>query len=141
MSHVRTAEDQALIQLDRWLGYEVKSALLLGLLFLLPMGPVVWMLHALMVVFTPVMIVQLYRARWYRSLALFIVMMACGYVVPRVMTVDPLMGGILYPAAQFVPFYFFCWALKWVIRDRVSELRALEKMRAEDLLVKRRSGH
>jgi hypothetical protein len=136
---MRTAEEQALFQLDRWLGYEVKSTLLLGLLFLLPMGPVVLLLQVLLVVFMPIMIVQLYRAKWFKTLAFFVLIMAFGFLMPRSVSLDPRMEAVLYPIFLFVPFYFFCWVLKWVVSERVSELKALEKMRVEDALRKSRS--
>jgi hypothetical protein len=59
--------------------------------------------------------------------------------MPRSVSLDPRMEAVLYPIFLFVPFYFFCWVLKWVVSERVSELKALEKMRVEDALRKSRS--
>lgn len=131
---MRTPQDNALFKLHRWLSYEVKSALAAGLIFILPYGLVITLLYVLMALFIPVMVVQLFRAQWFGWLGFFVVMMLSGWGVPRLVNLDPRMIQAVYSISIFVPFYFYCWVLRWVVGERVSEIRAMEAMRQMDAI-------
>ncbi len=131
---MRTPQDHALFKLHRWLSYEVKSAGAVVLIFFLPYGLVITLLYALMLLFIPVMAVQLYRAQWFGWLSFFVVMMLLGWGIPRSVGLDPRMIQAVYSISIFVPFYFYCWILRWVVGERVTEIRAMEVMRQMDAI-------
>lgn len=127
-----SAEEEALFRLDRWLSYEVRSGWALLILFWMPGGIVMTLLYGLIVVFLPLIAVQLYHARWFKTLAALIVLCALGYVLPRMFEMDPRMIAWVHAAGMFIPFYFFCWVLRWVVAEKVSEVKALKAMARMD---------
>ena len=133
----RSREHEALVRLHRLLNYQIGSALIAGLIFLLPYGIVITGLYLLALVFTPIMLVLLYRARWYGSIAVFMVLVGAGWFGPRMVSMDPGMMQAIHSIGFFVPFYFYCWILRWVVGDKVSEIRGLEAMERMDAVNRR----
>lgn len=128
-------EAQALIRLNRWLSYEVRSGWGVLLLFWLPTGIVMSGLYLLIAVFLPLLLLELYRARWFGSMVWLVVLVAAGFFIPRSFAMDPRMLPWVWSAGLFIPFYFYCWVLRWVVAEKVDEIRelaTLEQMRAVD---------
>lgn len=136
----RSDERAALERLHRLLNYQVGSALLAGLIFLLPYGIVISGLYLLVALFTPVMLVLLYRARWFGWMAAFMVLVGGGWLAPRLLSLDPRMIQAVYSIGLFVPFYFYCWILRWVVSEKVAEIRGLEEMERLDAINRRKTG-
>ena len=130
-------ERRALYSLDRWLNFEIKSSFLTGAIFFLPYGLVFTALQALMVVFFPVLIWRLIEARWFRTLAVFAVLMAGAQFGLQALGLAPAVTGYLAPMARLIPFYLFCIILRFVVADRLHDLDGaamLARWDSEDLL-------
>jgi len=124
----RRIEEQALMRLDRWLGFEVKSGWAVLLLFWLPTGMVMPLLYLLVVVFLPLVLMQLYKARWFKWLGVLLVLVSAGILLPRSFVMDVRMVPWVYSAGLFIPFYFYCWVLRWTVSEKVVEIREMEAL-------------
>ncbi len=132
MLGMRSREEEALVRLDRWLSYEVKSGWGIVLMFFAPIQLVITALYLLMIVFVPLIVVELFKARWYKTTAALVVLVLAGYLLPRSITMDPRMITWMYGLGVFVPFYFFCWGLRWVVAEKVAEIKATEAFERMD---------
>jgi len=140
MGFGRTPEDDALVRLHGLLNYQVGSALLASLVFLLPIGIVTSGLYLIAALLTPLMLVLLYRARWFGWMAAFVVLVGAGWLGPRLVSLDPLMIQTAHSVGLFVPFYFYCWILRWVVGDKVSEIKGMEEMARPDAVNRQKMG-
>ena len=128
MLNQRSREEEALFKLDRWLSYEVRSGWALVILFWMPAGIVMTMLYGLIAVFLPLIAMQLYRAKWLKTVTALVLMCLMGFLIPRSIEMDVRMMAWVYAAGMFVPFYFFCWILRWVVSEKVGEIKAMETL-------------
>jgi len=131
----RSVEEQALTRLNRVLDYEIKSTALLVLLFFLPIGPVVSLLYLLVFASLPFLVLNLVKARWIGWAVWFVVSVALGWTLPRIIEMDPRMWFVVRAMSLFVPFYFSCWILRWQVNDAVTEMKdeeALAHMSAQE---------
>ena len=121
LAHSVTEEEYSLRQLHYWLRYEGLTPLLGGFAFFVPYGLVMTVLVGLAVVFAPYMVWQLWRAKWFKTLAVFAVCVGVPLVVSRFVSADSFVLKFLLTYGPLVPFYFFTWILRLVIGEELAE--------------------
>ncbi len=118
-------EESSLRKLQYWLEYEKYTAILAGaapwFYFI-----VIRILYLAAVVFTPYMLWHLYKAGWYKSIAIFVVTVLIPFLVFQfIQTESALLGFVLTFSTLFL-FYFYTWILSYMIKNHLMELKELK---------------
>lgn len=121
-------EEYALRGLHHWLTRGGSSVLLAPMGVFVPYSIVLSVLFVCAVVFTPYMLYQLVKARWYKSVATFVVTVLVPFIVFRFVSGSST-GMALMAFVPFVAFYLYTWILRAVVGDYLrekAEVRVLE---------------
>lgn len=117
-------EEDALRQLHRWLKYEGLVPLGGAFAFFTPYGLVVLILAGTAVAFTPYLLYQLWRARWWKSIVTFVVVVLAPLGFWLAGFGDEL-GQYLLSAVPLAAFFVYTWILRLVIGEDLQERSAV----------------
>ena len=124
-------DEYALQQLHYWLAYEGLTFLGGSAAFWLPYQLVFTVLVLLAAVFTPYMLWQLFRARWFKSIGVFVVVVLLPFVCSKVVPVNDPLAEFLLLALPLVAFYVYTWVLRLVLGEHLSERRWMRTIEYE----------
>ena len=125
LAYTAAEDEYALRQLHHWLKYE-------GLLpfagvgaFVIPYGLIMTALVAAAVLFAPYMLFQLWRARWVKTIVLFVVLVLVPVATSYLIESDDVIITYFLRYLPLVAFYLFAWILRLVIGEELNERSAV----------------
>lgn len=124
-------EEQSLRLLYKWLRYEGLTVIGGAGIFWLPYGLVLKAFVIFAVLFTPYMLWHLARAKWYKSIILFLVVVLMPLGAVQFTEPDASITYFLLSIGALVFFYVYTWILRHVIGERLTELEAVRKLEYE----------
>ncbi len=131
-AYATSEEEHALQKLHYWLRYEGQTAWLGGGAFFLPYSLISAVLTTLAVVFTPYMLWRLAKAKWYKAIALFIILVCVPFLATRFMQGGSSTAYYLWTTVSLVLFYVYTWVLRSVIGDHLREQSATRHIMREE---------
>ncbi len=129
--HSVSEEEDSLQQLHYWLKYEGLTFLAGGFSFWVPYGLVVRILFILAAIFTPYMLWHLIRARWYKSVAIFVLFVLLPFTASFFVSAEASLTKFLLMAVPLAWFYIYTWVLRLVIGEHLSETRSVRLLNYE----------
>ena len=123
LAHSLGDEEYALQQLHYWLAYEGLTFLGGSAAFWFPYRLVFTVLVVLAAVFAPYMLWQLARARWFKSIAVFVLVVLLPFVGSRFVAVSDPLVEFLFLGVPLAAFYIYAWILRLVLGEHLSERR------------------
>ena len=117
-------EKHHLQKLDVWLSYEIGSSGLLIAHFILPFVLVFIMIVSAALIFMPIMLFTLYQLRrigWFIS---FFIVVTPPLLIDLIFVENNVFEWTLRGFA-LASFYFYCFTLKYFVRDRLSDLSSI----------------
>jgi hypothetical protein len=117
-------EKHHLQKLDVWLSYEIGSSGLLIAHFILPFVLVFIMIVVAALIFMPIMLFTLYQLRKFGWLTLFVVIVTPPLFIDLIFVQNNVFEWTLR-GFSLASFYFYCFTLKYYVRDRLSDLSSI----------------
>lgn len=117
----------ALLKLQSWLQYGKHSWSLAAFLFYLPFGFSGSILKIAVLVFTPFMLWQLYKAGWIKSIVVFLLLVALPYLVTSLLDLGTEVTHFLIRYLPIVNFFLFTYAISYMIGEELNELHTKQQ--------------
>lgn len=124
-SRLRDEQNYHLEKVHYWLRYEGLAPGLFFGAFWLPYGLITSILFVSAYVFTPFMLYHFWRAKYYKPIAVFSVLVLIPYMVSVIVPAGASMSSFFLNLAPLVFFFIFAWVMKLVLSERLSESRAV----------------
>lgn len=129
-----TEEEYSLSELQHWLQYGKHSWWMGVAVFWLPYGPILFVLKIIALVFTPYMLYHLYKAKWYKSVVVFLIVVLLPFLVTRIIDTGHYILDFLLPFLPLLTFFFFVYIISYMIGVRLNEIRTRKKWKREEML-------
>ena len=124
LSGFKTLEKKSLNQLQSGLEFEKYGWVLGAGIVFVPYNIVLMGLLIIAVVFTPFMLWHLYKAKWYKSISVFIVTVILPFIGYQFFNTGHFVADFLLMVFPLFTFFCYTWILSYVIRDYLNELEA-----------------
>ena len=132
LANAVTEEEYSLNQLQQWLQYAKHSWSLGAIIIWLPFVPIFMILKILAIVFTPYMLWHLFKAKWYKSVAVFGAIVVIPYVVFQFIQVENNILGFILKVLPLLAFYLYTYILSYMIGEHLAEIKTLKKWKREE---------
>lgn len=126
------SEEYALGRLQHWLQYGKHSWSVGAGIFWLPYSLVILVFSIIAYLFTPYMLYQLYKAQWYKSVAALTGIVVVPFMISKFSQTDNATLDFLMAFFPYVAFYFFTYAISYMINERLTELQTLRRWKREE---------
>lgn len=117
-------EEHALRQLHYWLKWEGLIPFAGVGVFFIPYSLVMMALVGAAVIFAPYLLYQLWRARWFKTIGVFVIVVI-GPFASWLVDPDDVVVRFILQYLPLVAFYFFAWILRLVIGEELNERSAV----------------
>lgn len=125
--HFASEEYDNLESLHQWLAYELSSAGLSGLAFLLPYRYVVLLLKLAAFIFTPYMLWRLFKAGRFGWIAGFFITVGLPFLYGQRADPTGIITGFLLSILPLITFYLYTWALRLHLSEWLMEAQPLDE--------------
>jgi hypothetical protein len=126
-------EENALSKLQTWLQYEKYTWFIGAGIVWVPYSLILTGLLILAVIFTPFMLWHLYRAKWYKSISVFFLVVIFP-VAFRLLETGSSIVDFLLMVLPLLTFYCYTWILSHTIDQYLSEIQTAKKWKKEKLM-------
>lgn len=124
--HFVSEDYDNLDKLHRWLSYELSSAGLSGLAFLVPYKYIADLLTLAAVIFTPYMLWRLFKARRFGWIVGFFITVGFPFLLGRFAGSTGMVAGFLLSVFPLIAFYFYTWMLRLKTGEWLLDVEPLE---------------
>lgn len=128
LANAVTEEEYSLNQLQQWLNYAKHSWFAGAVAFWLPYGLVLSGLKILAIIFTPYLLWHLFKAQWYKSVVVFLIVVLLPYVGFQFILAKNHFLYFLFMMLPIVTFYFYTYIISYMIGEQLTEIRTLRKL-------------
>ncbi|MFQ5568586.1 MAG: hypothetical protein ACE5G0_02860 [Rhodothermales bacterium] len=122
MEKIRLEVPFTLERLHVWLKYEISTAFLFVIVFFAPYNLVLIVLVGIAVLFTPFMLITLYRAQRTSWVVAFLVLVGVPTVLGFVGSEDRLLN-YFFRTLPLILFFTYCWCLRHAVGEWLEEKR------------------
>lgn len=129
-------KEASLSKLDYWLQFEKHTWILGAGIGWLPYQIILTGLAILAIVFSPYMLWQLFKARWYKSIITFNVLVVLPFLISQVAPIESTAFQLLLTILPIITFYSFTYIISYMIGEHLNKLNTLKKWKKEHLINK-----
>jgi len=134
LANAKTIEEHSLSQLQYLLQYEKYSWIAGAGIVWMPYGLIMVGLLILAVLFTPFMLWHLYKAKWYKSISIFLAVVILPLIVSQLFDTGNAVADFLLMVLPLFTFYCYTWVLSYVIGNYLNEIETIKKWKREQLI-------
>ncbi|PAU93843.1 hypothetical protein CK503_09215 [Aliifodinibius salipaludis] len=134
LASAKTIEEHSLSQLQYWLQYEKYSCVAGAGIVWMPYGLIMMGLLILAVLFTPFMLWHLFKAKWYKSIGIFLATVIIPLIISQLFDIGNTVADFLLMVLPLFTFYGYTWILSYVIGNHLNEMETVKKWQKEQLL-------
>ncbi len=132
LANAVTEEEYSLNQLQQWLQYGKHSWTLGAGIIWFTYGLILRIVKILAIVFTPYMLWHLFRAKWYKSIVVFLSVVLAPYIVFQFIHVQNLLIHYLFMVLPLLTFYLYTYIISYMIGEYLTEIKTLKKWKYEE---------
>lgn len=140
LANAESMDESSLRELYYWLQYEKHTWMLGGGIAWFPYGLIMLALSILAVLFTPFMLWHLFRAKWYKSIIVFFVVVILPFVISQFIPLESSVIGFLLSVTPLLNFYIYTWLLSYMIGEYLSKLDFFKRFDLEQKMKERNLG-
>ncbi|HKJ44403.1 MAG TPA: hypothetical protein VJ991_01125 [Balneolales bacterium] len=134
LANAQTEEEYSLERLQYWLQYGKHSWSLGAGIIWFTYGLILRIVKILAIVFTPFMLWHLFKAKWYKSIVVFLAVVAAPYVTFLFIHVENRYLEFVFMVLPVLTFYFYTYIISYMIGDYLAEIKTLKKWKYEEKL-------
>lgn len=87
-----------------------------------------------MYAFTPYMLWYLYKAKWHKSIIVFLAVVVQPFLFSEFMEFENHILGFLLSILPFLTFYIYTYILSYMIGEQLNEIQTVRKWHREELM-------
>jgi|GEM_PF-1462947 len=134
LANAKTIEENSLSQLQYWLQYEKYSWVAGAGIVWMPYGLIMMGLLILAVLFTPLMLWHLFKAKWYKSIGIFFATVIFPLVISLFFEIENTVADFLLMVLPLFTFYCYTWILSYAIDNYLNDMKTVKKWQKEQLV-------
>lgn len=124
----KSIEEKSLSQLQSGLQIEKYGWVIGAGIVFVPYNIVLMGLLLIAIVFTPFMLWHLYKAKWYKSISVFFVIVILPFIGFQFFHIGHFVADFLLMVFPLFTFYCYTWILSYVIGGYLNELEAAKSV-------------
>jgi hypothetical protein len=132
LANAETEEEYSLNRLQYWLQYGKHSWTLGAGIIWFTYGFILRIVKILAIVFTPYMLWHLFKAKWYKSIAVFLAVVAAPYVTFLFIHAGNLYINYFFMVLPVLTFYLYTYIISYMIGEYLAEIKTLKKWKYEE---------
>ncbi|GAA5522037.1 hypothetical protein LQ318_09810 [Aliifodinibius salicampi] len=140
LANTETLNESSLRELYYWLQYEKHTWMLGGGIVWFPYGLIMLGLSVLAVLFTPFMLWQLFRAKWYKSIIVFLAVVILPFVINQFIPLESSVFGFLLSVLPLLNFYIYTWLLSYMVGEYLSKFDFFKRFDLEQKIKDKNLG-
>lgn len=134
LENTSSVKEHSLNKLQQWLQYGKHSWSLGAGIVWLPPGMILMGLKIIMYAFTPYMLWYLYKAKWHKSIIVFLAVVVQPFLFSEFMEFENHILGFLLSILPFLTFYIYTYILSYMIGEQLNEIQTVRKWHREELM-------
>jgi len=127
-----SVKEYSLRQLQQWLDYGKHTWSLGAGIIWFPFGIVFTILKIIAVVFTPYMLWHLFKAAWYKSIVVFLLIVILPFVVSKFLILQNDVLNYICAVLPILTFYIFTYIISYMIGEELNKINTLRRWKREE---------
>lgn len=136
LANAMTEEEYSLDRLQYWLQYGKHSWSVGAGIIWFSYGLILTIVKILAIIFTPYMLWHLFKAKWYKSIVVFLIIVIMPFVVFQSLPVKNHILYFVFMVLPIVSFYFYTYIISYMIGEYLNDIKTLKKWKIEEELKK-----
>ena len=130
-AHAVSVEEYSLGEIQYWLQYGKHTWSFGAGIIWLPAWIVTLVLKVLLIVFTPYMLWHLFKAKWYKSVVVLLVIVVAPFIASQIISVENNLLNIAFIYLPFLTFYFYTYIISYMIGEELNRKQTLREWKLE----------
>lgn len=127
LEHASTVEERSIGELQKWLQYAKHTWPIGAGIFFFPYGLVLMALKVVAYVFSPFMLYYLFRAGWYKSVAVLLTMVVLPFALAHFIQLEHPALNYLFTFLPFFNFYLYIYSINYLIGEYMIKVETLKQ--------------
>ncbi len=132
-----SVEVYSLRELLYWLQYEKHTWTLCAGGIYLPIGLILMLVTLLAIVFTPYMLWHLFKAKWYKSIVVFLIIVVLPFIAFQILEIENEVLSYIVKSIPILTFYLYTNVISYVIGGHLNKVDTLKEIDFESIIRRR----